>query len=292
LETTSATTLDGKNKPVEVTTSKLEVDTDYLATYSIQLLAGRQFTPRAAGDTLEQIILNEKAVQKLGWQSPENALGKPFTTDNRSGIVVGVVRDFHYHSLQHTIEPLAMTLRDAYFSRITIKISGNDMGRSLAFIEQVWRKHFPVALFDYDFMDHLLAGQYQAQERFSTLMLYCSALSLVIACLGVYGLMAYSTASKTKEIGIRKTLGASAVSIVVLLSREFLKLVMLACLLALPLAWYLMRQWLEDFAYRIVLEWWMFGASVVLVLGIAFLTVSVQTLRAALANPVNSLRSE
>ena len=212
--------------------------------------------------------------------------------DNRSGNVVGVVRDFHYHSLQHSIEPLAMTLRGDYFSRITIKIASNDISRSLAFIEQVWHKHFPVALFDYGFVDHLLAEQYQAEERFSTLMLYFSVLSLVIACLGLYGLIAYSATRKMKEIGIRKTLGASVTSIVVLLSQDFLKLVVLACLVALPIAWYLMRQWLEEFAYRVDLAWWMFGTSVIIVIGIAFLAVSLQTVKAALTKPVKTLRTE
>jgi putative ABC transport system permease protein len=292
LETGSATTLDGKHKPIQVTTATLEADADYLATYGIQLVAGQNFTPRAAGDTRKQIILNEQAVKKFGWENAEKALGKPFALDDQPGIVVGVVRNFHYHSLQHTIGPLAIVLRDAYFSRITLKITGHDMGQSLAFVQKVWRKHFPVALFDYDFVDHLLAEQYQAEERFSTLMLYFSVLSLVIACLGLYGLIAYTTTQKTREIGIRKTLGASVTSIVVLLSGDFLKLVMLACLVALPLAWYLMRLWLQDFAYKIVMEWWMFGAAVMLVLGIALFTVCFQTLKAALANPVKSLRSE
>jgi putative ABC transport system permease protein len=228
----------------------------------------------------------------MGWKNAEAAIGKSFAMDNRPGTVVGVVRDFHYRSLQHTIEPLAISSRDGYFSKITVRIAGNDVSQSLAFIETVWAKHFPIALFDYDFADQQLAAEYRAEERFASIILAFSILSLLIACLGLYGLIAYSTSQKTKEIGIRKVLGATVNSILVLVSKDFLQLVILACFIAMPVAWYLMNQWLQDFAYKITIEWWMFALSGLLVLGIALLTVSFQSIKAALMNPVTSLRSE
>jgi putative ABC transport system permease protein len=291
-EISNAETIDRKGKPIQVRAARLQVDEAYLAVYGLKLVAGKNVTPRAIGDTVQQIILNEKAVKKMGLLHAEAAIGKPFRMDNQPGIVVGVVHDYHYRSLQHTIEPLAISLRDNYFSRITVKIDGREASRSLAFIEKVWAKHFPVALFDYDFVDLLLAEAYRAEERFSSIILTFSILSLLIACLGLYGLIAYSTAQKRKEISIRKTMGASVNGIVVMLSRDFLTLIVYACFIAIPIAWFLMNTWLEEFAYRISLSWWMFAGSIGLVLLVSLITVSFQTIKAALMNPVKSLRSE
>lgn len=274
LETGGSQTVDRAGKPIQVTTSRLQVDTNYVAVHGIRLVAGKNVTRPAIGDTIRQILLNEAAVKRFGWATAASAIGKPFVMGDQRGTVVGVVRDFHFNTLQHRIEPLAMYQRDDYFSRITVKIDLRQARQSVAFIEDLWKRHFPNALFDYDFVDRRLAAQYQSEERFSILMLSFSVLSLVIACLGLYGLIAYSTTQKTKEIGIRKTLGASVNSIVVLLSKDFIKLVLLASFIALPVAWYVMHQWLQNFAYQITPAWWMFAASVLLVLLIALLTVS------------------
>jgi putative ABC transport system permease protein len=287
-----AETVDSYGKFIQLNTVNLQVDADYLAVYGLKLIVGKNVSPRASRDTIQQIVLNERAVKTMGWPHAEAAIGKPFRIDNRPGTVVGVVRDFHYRSLQHTIEPLAISLRDDYFSRITVKIAGKKASQSLAFIEEAWAKHFPIALFDFDFADQQLAAAYRSEERFANIVLVFSILSLLIASLGLYGLIAYSTSQKTKEIGIRKVLGATVNGIVLMLSKDFLKLVLYACCIALPMAWYLMNRWLQEFAYKITMEWWMFAASGLLVLFVALLTVSLQSVKAALMNPVKSLHRE
>lgn len=292
LDTDKAQTTDRQGRSVSVPTARLEVDANYLTVYGVTLLAGKPFATQATDDSLRPVLVNERAVQQVGWPNAQAALGKPFTMNDKPGVVIGVVRDFHFNTLQHPIEPLAISLKDDYFSRITVRIQPHQVTQSLAFIKTTWANHFPAALFDHAFVDDVLAQQYQAEARFSTLVTYFSALSLLIACLGLYGLIAYSTAQRTKEIGIRKALGADVNGLVFLLSREFLYLVLLASAIAMPIAWYLMQQWLQNFAYRITPTWWMFVGSVLLVLFIALLTVSLQSIKAALMDPVKSLRSE
>ena len=162
----------------------------------------------------------------------------------------------------------------------------------IALLESAWRKHFSAALFDYDFVREKIKAQYQSEERFSKIFLYFSVLSLLIACLGLYGLIAYTISQRTKEIGVRKALGATAKGIAMMLSGRFLKLILLACIISVPVAWYAMNRWLENFAYRIDISWWMFTAAGILVLLIAAVTVSFESIKAALANPVKSLRTE
>jgi putative ABC transport system permease protein len=292
IDTGPAETIDAMGKKVEMNTSKILVDADYLLVYGIKLIAGRNFAINAAKDTIRKIILNESAVKKAGWQNPESAIGKPFMMDNQAGMVIGVTKDFHFNSLQQTLLPLVILPRDGYFSKITVKITGQNLSQAVSLVEDVWKKHFPVVLFDYDFVDTIIKEQYLADERFSSIILYFSLLSLIIACMGLYGLISYTTSQKTKEIGIRKVLGASVNGIVLLLSKDFLKLVILAACVALPIAGYLMSQWLEDFAYRISFSWWMFMAPLALVLLVAALTVSFQAIKAALIDPIKSLKIE
>jgi len=285
-------TVDSKGNPLQVNTSRLRVDTDYLNVYGIKLLAGRNFTRNASADTLRQVILNGMAVKKFGWKSNEAAIGKPFKIGNQKGIVIGVTNDFHFSSLEQTIEPLAIYPVDNRFSRITLKVDVKKADQVIPLIENIWKKHFPSALFDYDFVSQQIKQQYQSEERFSKIFLYFSILSLLIACLGLYGLISYTIFQKTKEIGIRKVLGATANRIAVMLSGDFLKLVLFACFISVPVAWYIMNKWLQNFAYRMSLSWWMFTAAGLLVLLIAIITVSFQSVKAAIANPVKSLRTE
>ena len=260
--------------------------------HGIRLLAGNDFTASAAGDTIRQIILNEQAVKRFGWKDPEGAIGKPFEMGNQKGIVRGVVNDFHFNSLQQAIEPLAIYPIGDRFSRITVKADIKKVDQSISFIEKTWKKHFPSALFDYDFMDEQIGEQYAAEKKFAKIFLYFSVLSLVIACLGLYGLTAYSASQKVKEIGVRKVLGATVNNLAIMLSRDFLKLILVAFIIAVPIAWYMMNNWLTDFAYRTDISWWMFGAAGLLVLMIAIVTVSFQVIKAAVANPIQSLRTE
>jgi putative ABC transport system permease protein len=292
LETGDGLTTDEQGRSIPVTTARLEVDADYLTVYGVKLVAGTNFPTRATAESFRPIILNESAVKRFGWKNPQAAIGKPFTTDGQPGTVVGVVRDFHFNSLQHAIEPLAITQKSDYFSRITIQIDPRQARQCLALIQKAWTSHFPGALFEYAFLNSELEKQYQADERFSTIVTYFSILSLLIACLGLYGLVAYTTAQRTKEIGIRKVLGASVSVIVVLLSGGLFRLVLLASFIAVPIAWYAMDRWLQGFAYRIAIEWWMLAGSVFVVLLIAMLTVSTQSIKAALVNPLKSLRTD
>jgi ABC-type antimicrobial peptide transport system permease subunit len=288
----SSQTIDSQGKPIEVSTSILGVNASYFDVYGIKLAAGRNFRPGASGESLPEFIVNERAVKEFGWIDAADAIGKPFILDGKQGRVIGVIKDFHFEVLHQPITPLAIYLWDQHFSRITLKIDMGQASQSLAFIEKVWAKHFPAALFDFHFADLQLEAQYQSEERFSRIILYFSILSLLIACLGLYGLIAYSAAQKTKEISIRKVLGATVDGIAMLLTKEFVKPLMVACLIAIPIAWYVMNEWLQDFAYRIDIKWWMFAASVVPVLLTALLTISYQAIKAALVNPIKTLRSE
>lgn len=228
-------------------------------------------------------ILNEAAVKAFGWETPELAIGKPFAMSGRRGRVVGIVRDFHFNSLKHKVEPLAMHLTATRFSQIALRI---DMGRApqaIAEIEAKWKKHFPDAYFEYAFLDDKLDTQYRSERRFGALFGVFSRFSILIACLGLSGLAAFTAERRTKEIGIRKVLGASISGITGLLAKDFLVLVFVAMVVASPVAWFFMQQWLADFAYRIDLQWWMFAAAGLTAVTIAFLTVAGQAVRAALA---------
>ncbi len=292
LGTGGAETVDNKGNPLQVNTSRLRADASYFDVYGIKLLAGRSFTDNAPGDTIRQVILNEIALKKFGWENAQAAIGKPFKMGDQKGIVVGVTNNFHFNSLQQNIEPLSIYPLDEHFSRITLKVDIKKADQVIALIENTWKKHFPSALFDYDFLSQQIKEQYKAEERFSTIFLYFSLLSLLIACLGLYGLISYTIFQKTKEIGIRKVLGATASRIAAMLSGDFLKLVLFACVISIPVAWYVMNKWLQNFAYRISVSWWMFGIAGLLVLFIALMTVSFQAIKAAIANPVKSLRTE
>ncbi len=292
LSTNGFETVDVNGNPVQVTTSILRADTNYFRVYGIKLLAGKNFSRNSSVDTMPTVILNEMAVKKFGWRNPENAIGKPFKMGDQKGVVVGVTNNFHFNSLQHAIEPLAIYPLEKHFSRITLKVDVKKADRVMALIEHTWKKHFPSALFDYRFLSQQIWQQYQSEERFSTIFLYFSILSLLIACLGLYGLISYTAFQKTREIGIRKVLGATATSIAAMLSTDFLKLVLIACLFAMPAARYTMNKWLQNFAYRISISWWMFTAAALLILLVAFITVSFQAIKAAIANPVKSLRTE
>ncbi len=284
-------TVDIKGNPLQVNTARLRTEPDYLDVYGIKLLVGKNFTTNSATDTVRPIILNEAAVKKFGWKDMETAAGKPFKMGSRNGTVTGVVKDFHFNSLQQAIEPLAIYPGED-FSKITLKADVTKASQSIAWIKNIWKKHFPSALLDYNFLDVTLGKQYEAEERFSKIFLYFSILSLLIACLGLYGLISYAALQKTKEIGIRKILGATANGIALMLSKDFLKLVVLAFVIATPMAWYIMNKWLQDFAYRTDISWWMFAAAGLAVVLIALITVSFQAIKAAIANPVKSLRTE
>ncbi|MGD1890603.1 MAG: ABC transporter permease [Cyclobacteriaceae bacterium] len=268
------------------------VDYSYLDVFEIDLLAGRNFSPDYVTDSTESYILNESAVKALGW-TPESAIGKGF----REGQVIGVTRDFHFQPMDLAIDPLFMMLRtehNNYGNRgnISMKVSMDDWENTLAYVRQTFKSNAPSNPIEYRFLDESYTQLCHSEQRLGQAFTIFTMLALLIACIGLFGLVSYNVVQRTKEIGIRKVLGASVLAIVELLSKDFLKLVVIALVLATPIAWYAMQQWLNDFAYRIDIQWWVFILVAILAIGISVLTVSFQSIRAALANPVDSLRNE
>ena len=280
----------------QLKTLRYDVDEHYLSTMGMQLLEGRNFSSDYGADAAAMII-NETASQSLGWG--EEALGKVLTTSNNEGErtsyrVIGVVKDFHFRSMHERISPLVMVLGNEAGGTgdIIVKTQTQDMAGLLAGMQATWESMNPGEPFSYSFMDERFAQAYEAEQKLGLILGVFAGLTIFVACLGLFGLALFTAERRTKEIGIRKLLGASEKSLVLLLSRDFLKLVAIAFAIAAPLSWYAMHQWLQDFAYRIDISWWVFAVAGLLALLIALLTVSVQAIKAALANPVKNLRTE
>jgi putative ABC transport system permease protein len=270
------------------------VDYDYVKTLAMQVLKGRDFS-RVFGSDSSGIILNEAAVKVLGFKEP---IGKRvWRFDDNGGktqktyTIIGVVKNFHFESLRRNIGALSLVL-NSNSGAVSFRISSANVPGLMKEIEAKWKQLSPGQPFSYQFMDDSFDEMYRAEQRIGTIALTFAALAILIACLGLFGLAAFMAEQRTKEIGVRKVLGASVGSIIGLLSKDFLKLVLIAIIIASPLAWYAMNQWLKDFAYKIDIEWWMFTLAGALAVGIALLTVSFQSVKAALMNPVKSLRSE
>ncbi len=263
---------------------------DFINVYKIELIAGRNFSLERSTDVNGAFILNRTAAAEYGW-SPEDALGKHLESVV-AGEVIGVVEDFHYMGLQAAIEPLAIFWGPDYFSTITLNISTENLTEALAFAENKWRELFPGNPFDYFFLDTYFNRQYQAEERIGKMFTGFTILGVIIACLGLFGLASFTAERKTKEIGVRKVLGASVSEIVLLLSKEIIKWVIIANLIAWPLVYLVMNLWLSNFAYRINVNVGILAGSAFLALAIALLTVSYQSIKAACANPVDALKYE
>jgi putative ABC transport system permease protein len=268
------------------------VDYDFLKQYGVKLVAGRGFSEEMGTDSTQAMVVNEAVVASLGYSKPEDILGKKFSQWGRDGTIIGVIKNFNYHSLREEIAPLTMRIEPGAFTPMTMTVNPANLKKVLAGVEAVYNRYVPEGRFDYFFLDETFDKQYRAEYRFGRLVLTFTLLAIFLATLGLLGLISYIVIQRTKEIGIRKVLGASVGSILFLLSSDFLKLVLIALLVATPLAWYLMYQWLKDFAYRIDIQWWVFllagGVAVIL----ALVTVYVQTVKTALTSPVKSLRSE
>jgi putative ABC transport system permease protein len=274
----------------------LAVDHDFAAVYGLEVVAGRAFSKDVATDSTQAVLLNETAVRQLGWPSAEAAVGRAFVlngnTLQRRGQVVGVVRDFHFESLHERIPPLVLYIRPEQYGNVTVKIAAQDVAGTLAFLEAQWQRLRPQYPFTYDFVDQAFAALYQAEERLGRLFSGFAVLALFIACLGLFGLAAFTAEQRTKEIGIRKVLGASAGGLVLLLTKEFARLVAVAFVVAVPIAYLAMDRWLDTFAYRAALGPGVFVAAGLVALAVALGTVSYQALRAALSDPVKALRYE
>jgi putative ABC transport system permease protein len=267
------------------------VDADFLETYQIELVEGRNFQKGSGSDLRFAYLLNETAVKAMGWSS---AVGKGFEVErygSQMGTVVGVVKDFHFESLRQKIQPLAICMFPT-FGTISVRVASDNIPDTLEFIRKKQRELAPSAPFEYYFLDADIDDIYRTEQVMSKIFSHFSLLAIFIACLGLLGLTSYSIVQRTREVGIRKVLGASTAKITILLIKEFIKWVVVANLIAWPLAYFAMSRWLEIFAYRISIGFWIFILSGVLALVIAIATVSFQAVKAALANPVDALRYE
>jgi putative ABC transport system permease protein len=269
------------------------VDFDYINQFKIKMVAGRPFSKDfMTTDTSQAMVLNEEAVKLFGYSSPQQAIGRRFKQWGREGKIVGVMKDFHFKSLQEKIKPLSMRVELKNINLVSVKVSADHLPGTLAAIESKWKQFLPNRPFSYFFLDEFFDRQYRSEQRFGKLFFNFSILAIAISCLGLLGLASYSTYQRTREIGIRKVLGASTSGIVNLLSADFMKLVLISFFIAAPVAWYFMYKWLQDFAYRIDIQWWVFVAAGILAMIVAIATISFQAVKAALSNPVKSLRSE
>jgi putative ABC transport system permease protein len=267
----------------------LETDADFASAYNIKLAQGRFFDPKLKTDTANSIVINEAMAQYLGWKDP---VGKKLEIyEARKGSVIGVMKDFNFASLREKIQPLAIILNDNPLY-VSIKLKAGATQTTLSAIQKQWKEFDDEFPFDYFFMDEQLNKFYQSDQRLLRVISIFATLAIIIACIGLFGLSIYTARQRTKEIGIRKVLGASVAGVVGLLSKEFIKLVAIAILIASPIAWWAGNKWLQDFAYRVNIGWWVFALAGAIALVIAVFTVSFQAVKAAIANPVKSLRTE
>ncbi len=284
--------VDGELQDINFRIADIHISHDFLETFDISLEAGRNFDINFASDSTEAFILNETAVETIGWQSPLEAIDKQFLYGGRRGRVIGVVNDFNFESLHQSIAPIVFLIPDERINNVAIKIRNNSLQEVLDFLEEQWAALRPGYPFTYFFVQDNFDKQYNSEERLGTLFGFFSLLAVIIAALGLFGLASYTVQQKIKEIGIRKVLGATVSQIVWLLSTRFTLLVILSIVIATPIAWYAMNQWLADFAYRIEIGPGIFAIAGGAALVIALLTVSWQSVKAAVSNPVDSLRAE
>jgi putative ABC transport system permease protein len=307
IEVANSTTIPGKQREYKtmlktvnapsndsVTVRVNSMDEDFLGVFQMYLLAGRAFSRDYPKDPDTSVILTESAVRLLGFRSPKDAIGKAVQTDwsGWTGIVVGVVNDYHQLGLKAPLEPAIFTCDWYDGDYFSIRLQTNNLAQTLQHVDQAWTKAFPGNPFEYFFLDEYFNRQYASERQFGQLFTLFAFFAIIISCLGLFGLSAYTASQRTKEIGIRKILGASVGGIVRMLVEDFLKLVLLAVMLATPLTWVVMQQWVQGFASRIGIRWWIFGVAGMVCLLVALFTVSFQAMRAARENPVNSLRAE
>jgi putative ABC transport system permease protein len=286
--------INKSGKQIETSVEMKLADTNYFELYHLKLLAGRRLQQ---SDTLKEYVINENYAKLLGYQNPADIIGHTLDRGNSKVPVVGVFADFHTKSFHTAIQPLAFSSELKYSSTFHIALSPNGRNtnnwkKTIAAIGNAWREVYPQEDFAYEFVDDSIAKFYKKEQDTSNLLNWSTGLAIFISCLGLLGLVIYTTTQRTKEIGVRKVLGASVAQIVSLLSKDFVQLVLVAFVIAAPVAWWAMHKWLEDFAYRTGISWWIFGLSGMAMILAALLTLSIQTLRSAMASPVKSLRTE
>jgi putative ABC transport system permease protein len=284
--------VDEEMKPLDFRLADVHTDFDFLKTLRIPVVAGRDFDPNLASDSTEAFIVNEAAVQAIGWRSNDEAIGKKINYSNRRGFIIGVVKDFHFESLKQEIAPIIFMITSGRGGSVVLKINEKEERETIAFLHEQWSYLRPGAPFSYYFLDVRFSELYEDEERVAELVNYFSIVAVIIGILGLYGLASFTAEQRFKEIGIRKVMGATATQILLLLTRGFTYLVIIGFALAAPVAWYLMDMWLETFAYHDninVTSLFIAGATAII---IAWITVGVQTWKAAMTNPVDTIRNE
>ncbi len=269
-----------------------QVGMDFIPHYNLELVAGRSYSRDHPSDTLGGIVINEAAAKQYGYTNPADIVGKKYSQWGREGEVIGVVKDFNFISLHRNIEPLTLPLEPYACRYLSLKVKSENINETIKQVGEVWSQLAPHRPFLYSFLDDDFNRQYKTDFVFRKLFTTFSCLAILIACLGLLGLATYTAEQRTKEIGIRKVLGANVNNIVALLSKDFIVLVVIAMLIATPVAWYAMNKWLEGFAYQVEIQLWIFALAGLVALSIALFTISFQSIKSALMNPVTSLRSE
>ena len=269
------------------------VDEAYLPAFKIPILKGRNFSTAFPSDSAQSVLVNETFAKKAGWKKPIGQVVNFWLNNDKKYTVIGVVKDYHYASLSEPIKPQLFTMKDANpYGKVFIKIRPNTETASLRHIEKTFKRLFPLSPYAYKFLDQENLKRYESEEKWKQMMLFGAILTIFISCIGLFGLATLSAERRTKEIGIRKVLGASVAGIVQLISTDFLKLVSISFIFAFPAAWYAMDEWLKNYPYRISIGVWMFLATAIIAISIAFLTVGWQSVRAAMINPVKSLKTD
>ena len=269
------------------------IDESYMPELKIPLVAGRNFSKAYPSDSTNAIVVNETFVKQAGWKNPIGQIVNFFYNNNEIYHVIGVVKDYHYLALNQKIGPQLFTMKNNnLYGTFNIKIKPGSETESLKYIQKTFKQFFPLSPYSYVFKDEQKLKDYESEAKWKQIILFGAILTIFISCIGLFGLSVLSAEKRTKEIGIRKVLGASVNNVVTILSRDFLKLVFIALIIAIPLAWMIANKWLQNYPYRISLNWWLFAMASLLVIIVALATVSFQAIKAAIANPAKSLRTE
>ncbi|MBO9151265.1 ABC transporter permease [Chitinophaga sp. GCM10012297] len=279
----------GREKSEDFSIYLKGADARYVPVFGLQLAAGRNLSPI---DTSKEYLVNETTVKKLGLSSPEQAINQPVRIDGSQGLIVGVVKDFHNRSFHEPIIPICLTSGTGWYGRCAVKVDASRLSAAMPAIEAAWNKTFPDHLYKYDFLDEKIARFYQLDDMLLRLIQFFAAVAILIGCMGLYGLMSFMAAQKTKEVGVRKVLGASVQNILWLFGKEFGKLLLIAFVIAAPVAWYVMTDWLQNFAYRIRIGVGIFALAILVTVVVAVVSIGYRSVQAALMNPMRSLRSE
>jgi len=278
-----------------ISINTITVDSNFFETYNIELIQGKNFALQAP-DSIDQVILNEEAVIQLGIAAP---LGKkiiwhetPKTKEKIYATIIGVVKDFHFSSMKNEIEPFAFTTNAKRRYNFSIRITGTNTTKIIKSIKNIWEKNVQSRPFQYSFLEERFARLYTAEVTFKQIFSYTTVIAIIISCMGLFGLSVFTLRQRNKEIGIRKIMGASTVRIFFVLAMDFLRPILVAVVIAIPIAWSVMHAWLQNFAYRIGIHWWIFLLAGIIAVFIAISTISFHAVKAAVTNPVKSLRSE